>query len=358
MKINIHSSFLDPVFLIVTGILIILGSVGIFKDVCIPLSLTAILFFFGTKLIRGAKIKFPPTYAVYMIFVLTVLTHTLLSGGKIIYFWMFLTGGLFWVLAFNMKDLVKRYLFYFLIFLGLLMSIIYLYLKVRGINYFSPDNLFLPFNSLVKHNHLGDLWAVILIPAIYSIVKKFNLGLSVLIAVGLGLISLSLSRSAIVSLAAGLTFLIVQMQKARYIKFNLKQKKLGLIFIFLACFSLIVYFGTQKSILSSRPYFREALTALFTVPLGLGMGNFTKVSAETNVVHNIVLEVVSGMGIFSMVFIFWLYKVFKMIFEKSTQNIEFKAVWLALFANFFFDSTYVIPGMLWLWFTVISLVTE
>ncbi len=356
MKINLHSGFLDSTFLIVTGILIVVGSVGVLKSVCIPLSFTATMVFLGIKAIKGIPLKLPADFKTYILFLVILLTHKLLFGGEIIYFWMFLSGGLFWLCAYNLRATVKKYLTGFLVVLGLLMTGLFIYFRSRGLESLSPDNLFLPILPKLSHNHIGDLWAIILIPAIYGIVRKFNAGLLALTAVGLGVIGLSLSRSAVISLGVGTIFLIDKMKET--MEFNLKQRKMLSGVLFGACFALFIYFGLFKPVLSSRPYFWEAITSLADKPLGIGMGNFANVSPETNVVHNLVLEVVTGLGLFSAIFIYWLYQILIKIFDGTGSNILFKAIWLALFVNFFFDSTYIIPGMLWIWFVTLSLAAE
>ncbi len=64
----------------------------------------------------------------------------------------------------------------------------------------------------------------------------------------------------------------------------------------------------------------------------------------------------TGMGIFGLVFIAWLFKIICDLWSKKfAQNLIYQAVFFALATNFFFHSTYFIPAMLWLWFMVLGL---
>ena len=84
------------------------------------------------------------------------------------------------------------------------------------------------------------------------------------------------------------------------------------------------------------------------------MGNFSSFYSETAWTHNLVLEIISGLGIFSTIFIVWLFNVFKTFLHKDSP-IPYEALFLAIFVNFTFDITYIIPTMLWLWFTAFAL---
>jgi branched-subunit amino acid transport protein len=336
-----------PLFLIFTGILIILGSLGVFKDYCIPLSITNTLLFLGIKLIKGIKIQIPNNFKLYLIFLAVLLAHTLLFDGIIIWFWMFLSGGLYWLSIYNIRDFVNKYFSSFLYFLGILMVFIYIYFKLKGVTFLSPDNLFLPIRADILHNHIGDLWAIILVSIFYKTISKFKSWHIPFIITGIIMVAMSLSRSAVLTLAIGIVYIIY--------KLNLHTKKSIVALATLVCFSLFIYFSIYKSTLFARPYFYEAIKSTVTSPMGIGMANFAKASPETNVVHNLVLEVVCGMGVFSSIFVFWLYKIGKDIYMSKNINIEFAAIFIALFVNFFFDSTYVIPGMSWIWFATLAL---
>jgi len=338
---------LDNIFLATLGTFFILLSIGFFKNSFTAISIIIVFIFIGSKLIQGINIKIPNNFLVYNLFNLTLLLHFTYFGGDIIYFWMFFIGGLFWISMYNVSEIAKKYFPSFLISLGFLTLSTFTYYYFKGIHFISPDNLFLPQNEMIKHNHIGDLWALILVILSYKIIAKPKVWQILLSIVALVIITFSLSRSALVSFIVGLIYIFYNLPKKNNV-FKLTTKHHWIIFII--SLPILVYFGSVKSILFARPYYMEAILSLISNPLGLGMGEFAKASTETNVVHNLVLEVVSGIGVFSIVFIYWLYKMAKDIFTKKDNNILYAAIAVAMFTNFSFDSSYVIPVFFWLWF--------
>lgn len=344
---------LDNLFLAMLGTFFILLSIGFFKNSFTAISIIIVFIFIGAKLIQGINIKIPNNFLVYSLFNLALLLHFTYFGGQIIYFWMFFVGGLFWISIYNVNEITKRYFPGFLVSLGFLMLATFTYYYFKGVHFVSPDNLFLPQKELIKHNHIGDLWALILVFLSYKIIVKPKVWLILFSIIALVIITFSLSRSALVSFIAGLIYIFYNLPNNRN-NFKLTPKHYWIIFII--SLPILVYFGSIKSILFARPYYMEAILSLISNPLGLGMGEFARVSSETNVVHNLVLEVASGIGVFSIVFIYWLYKMAKDIFIKKDINILYAAIAIAMFTNFSFDSIYVIPIFFWLWFGVIALI--
>jgi hypothetical protein len=229
------------------------------------------------------------------------------------------------------------------------MTVFFLLSRGQGIAWTSSnENLFRPILSVPYHNHIGDLWAIILVATIYLMSLKTRTWHFPIIVIGLIMLTVSFSRSAVLSLGAG----------ALYIFYNSPVKaklKKYLLVIITVCVILFIYFGLYKTTLFARPYFAEALTSLIKYPLGTGVGNFSKVSPETSLAHNIILEIGLGMGLFSIGFIVWLVRTFKQ-FTENNKGILYKAVFLALFVNFCFDITYVVPAVIWLWFSVLALI--
>ncbi|OGM59246.1 hypothetical protein A3A75_03925 [Candidatus Woesebacteria bacterium RIFCSPLOWO2_01_FULL_39_10] len=101
-------------------------------------------------------------------------------------------------------------------------------------------------------------------------------------------------------------------------------------------------------------------------PFGIGVGNFVYTSYANKdfisglnsfsfYAHNIFLEVISGMGILGLSFIFWFIKVFTKVMNSSNSRIIFTAIFLVLTVNFMFDITYFNPTMMWLWFISLGL---
>jgi hypothetical protein len=228
------------------------------------------------------------------------------------------------------------------------MTIIYLTAITNNFFYIPQGSLILPLSSKVLHNHLGDLWAITLVAISYLVFMKKQKLYLLLIAIGFILIGLSLSRSAILSIVVGIGYIFHNSPPN-------KNYKHAFIVIGALCLLLFLYFGIYKTTLFSRPYFLEGFTSLVNTPLGIGVGNFDQVSSESSLAHNILIEMVTGMGIFSVVFILWLGKVFKSFLKKDT-NILYEAIFIAIFVNFCFDTTYNIPSMVWLWFSTLALI--
>jgi hypothetical protein len=138
------------------------------------------------------------------------------------------------------------------------------------------------------------------------------------------------------------------------------------IILFIIVFALFLIAGIEKSLLFSRPYFVQSVSGFFKFNYGLGLGNFGILSFMSNgggsilksyssYAHNIFLEMVSGIGVYSIIFFYWFYKVAKSLLNKNKSQYLFKALFLALTVNFMFDYTYFIPAMLYLWFAFLGI---
>lgn len=343
-------SIFDQIFLYLSGISIILGGMGIFKATAIPLSVALCFAFLGIKTLQGYSINIAPTFWLHIAFLLALLISSIFFDGEIIYFWMFLSGGLFWLVIENFFLHLSKYLPPFILVVALIMTATHFLLRLNGIDTLSPDNLFLPIEKQVIHNHLGDLWAIAILPVIYTILRSggkwYLFAVSVL---GLIMVGLSYSRSAIAVLVLGFWYLISKIQAEKKTIKNTRYLRTVEITILVSIFAVLIYFSTTKSLFFSRPYYIESLISIIKNPLGIGMGNFDMVSRETNNVHNVVLEVINGLGILGVFFIIFLLKAIQALFYKNT-NIAAATIWIGIFANFLFDSTYVIPGLLWIWY--------
>jgi len=131
--------------------------------------------------------------------------------------------------------------------------------------------------------------------------------------------------------------------------------------------ALFVFAGAQKITLFSRPYFVQGIVGFVRNPLGIGMGNFIIVSSDSanhlwgmdafsSIAHNIVLEILTGMGVFGFIFLAWLVIILKDVWHNNkTKDIIYQALFVTLGVNFLFDTTYFISTMLWLWFGSLGL---
>lgn len=341
-------NFLDYFFLVTTTVAISLGSVGVFSELFLLLGLANALAALGCKLIQSGELQVPKNIPLYGVFLLILLIHTYFLKGNFTFFWLFLSGGLLWLQVYNFQPIFKRYFSSTLVILGLLMGTVYFYSLKTPINLPNLVSLFAATTNSIKHSNLGDLWAVVLTVIFYSFAKKRARFYVPLIILGGYFLTISLSRAALVSLTAGVFYIFHRSKDQKAVRKYLH-------FFLLAVAVLFVYAGISKTVLLSRPYFLQAIVGFAEYPLGTGLGNFTLVSNSSNYVHNIVLEVFSGMGIFSAVFIIWLYKTTSSILTGKNTNSEAGAVFLATLTNFCFSTTYIIPAFIWVWFISLAL---
>ena len=350
-------------------LLFIIGGLGVEVQLVQYFSVFAgallLLIFIGIK----RKITLPPRFIIYFLFLIIFLLNSITISqnekDSLEYLSLFLGGGLFWISAFNLKKELIQWFDKLIVILGLFFGSMYF------INYFlgdsnlvKPWSLYLQSNAYLNHNHIGDLWAIVLtIVGFYLVKNSKKLYLWLFIPLGFYLLLISQSRAALVSLAVGFGYLA-------YVEEWIRKYKKVFIVLAMIVAGLFLYLGAAKSILESRPYFAQSIVGLWRNPQGVGMGNFREISKDpgnhilgfwgfSSVAHNIVLEVLSGLGILGFVFVYWLYKALSdLLSDESKKNILYKSVFFALTANFLLDSTYFIPTMLWLWFVVLGLSQE
>jgi len=276
-------------------------------------------------------------------------------------FMLFLSGGLFWLAFYNLASEFGPRFDKAIIILGLIFGGMFIAKGTFSQSSLGPWSLYLPSSLNYNHNHIGDFWAVVLAIKAYHMLKKPRWWGWVLIGVGFYFLVVSLSRAAYVAFAAGISYLFY---KEGWIK---RYKNLFLLMV-VAFIVLFLSAGFYKTTLFSRPYFLQGILGIIHNPLGVGVGNFGAISAApenqflgiqggfSSVAHNIVLEVMVGMGIFGIVFIIWLAKAAWGFWEeRSSSTLIYQAVFITLFINFLFDYTYFIPTTLWLWFASLGL---
>jgi hypothetical protein len=172
---------------------------------------------------------------------------------------------------------------------------------------------------------------------------------------------MSQSRTALIAVGVAGVYLFSQYGLV-------KKYKQWLIRVLVVIIGMFLFIGTQKSILSSRPYYIQSIVGLIHHPLGVGLGNFREISLNpanqvwglsdfsTNA-HSVVFEIMSGMGWLGLVFLVWLVKIGKrVVSNRSREGLVYRAVWLAMLINMLFFSSYFIPAMLWLWFLFLGLI--
>ena len=340
---------MDYFFLVSTVVFLALGCIGIYGELFLLLGIVNAVVALGYKIFRTSKLQIPPTLSLYALFLFVLLIHTYLTGGNMTFLWILLSGGLVWLEIFNFKKIFSRYFTPILIILGILMGGLYFYSLSFPTGPSGLVSLFSAPTGIMKHGDIGDLWAIILVDVFYLFSKKRQFFYLPLFVIGAYFLAISYSRSALLALAVGI-FYVFQKSGSR-------EKLKNILIIFLLCITaLFIYAGLSKTVLFSRPYFWYAIAGIIKYPLGTGLGNFSVLNAGTNLVHDIILEMFSGMGIFSVFFIVWLYKVLKNIFTSRNINIEAAAVFLAILIDFSFITTYTIPAFIWLWFMSLALI--
>jgi hypothetical protein len=348
----------------VFGVLLIVGGLGVETNTVVVFGFIVSVILLAFTYFSVKRVLMPQYFTLYYLFLLTQILSLMWSlriGESAISFLLFASGGVFWVVFFNLKLKVFRNLDKLIIYSGLFFSILYLYNRfIGGYDNFVPDSLVHISTPYLNHSHIGDYWALLLILVIYRhVVHKERLSW-LLIVLGGFLLALSQSRSAILSLAVGV-FIIVRRE-------GLWEKYRNiLVLVMVLAAGLFIFTGLTKPTLLSRPYFVQGVVGLVRNPFGIGMGNFGIISIDpqnhlwglssySSAALNIFMEVLSGIGMFGLVFIVWLIGVSNNLLRRdASQNAIYTALFFALTVNFFFDSTYFIPTMLWLWFVLLGL---
>jgi hypothetical protein len=306
-------------------------------------------------------IIFPKGVFLYIIFLVILVTSTLWTVDlrpTLEYILLFSSGGLFWIVFYNLKGELRSEIEGVIILLGLTFGSAYLFHRYFQEVTFNTWSLYLPATTV--HSHIGDLWAAVLIITTFRFLKdreKNYLSLSIL---GVYFLIASLSRSAYLALAVGMLYLA---NKKGWLEKYKKHTFMGAVLMF----TIFIFVGLQKTIIFSRPYFVQAILGVYGNPFGIGIGNFLTISQDpvyqvfgitglSVVTHNIILEVLLGIGVLGVVFIVWLFFVTKEVWSnKKPKYFPAQVIFITLGVNFLFDYTYFIPTMLWLWFAALGI---
>lgn len=344
-RILLHT---NAIFCIFSAFLFLLGSVIKFENYSLPLSIGSSIVIIGLWLIQGKNLIFPKNFWFYILFLTSLIIHTFVFHGDATYSILFLSGGLYWFVFSNLNTVRFREIFFsFLVLFGLTMAGLYLGFTAFGINSLISNNLFLPLGENIYHNHLGDVWAVILPGLMYNTIRIKKIYLYLLILLGIVLLTISLSRSAVMSFLAG----------GFYIYYNSERGKLDkkrVMFVLGSMITIFLFASAFKTTLFSRPYIWQSVEIFISRPLGIGAGNFYKISPQSSVAHNIILEFMVAVGIFTTFFIIWVTRILSN-FQKGGANILYAAIFIAILTNFLLDTTYTIPSIIWLWFSALAL---
>lgn len=351
----------------IVGALLLLGGLGIsvFELKIIGFLITTLLL--TVILLLKKKLVIPGFFYIYLIFLFFLFLSIFWSPKKresFEFLILFISGGTFWLFFANIPKKFTNLFENILVLLGIFFGGLYIRSLFLGEFNLNPYSLYNPIWFFSSHVHLGDFWVVCMIILISRIginKKKFFYYLPVILLGSFFLLSSS-SRSSYIALFFSL-FLLIENKKI----FRIHIKRFVVfLFIFLAIFLFSV--AGRKSLFFDRPYYFQALTGLINAPFGVGGGNFILQSLYPNnrialnretssFAHNIILEMVSSIGVLSLVFIYWLYKELKEIFRKYNKYElnSFIFIFIAITVNFMFDMTYFIPTMVWLWFSALGM---
>lgn len=350
---------------IVIFVLFLAGGLGLYRqEVKVFGVLTQAILLFLLLFFRQ-KLQLPKGFLLFVVSLILLGLNVIWSKERLAtldYVVMFSGGATFWFVFYNLGGKFNKTFKYFIVFLGLVFGVSFmLNLFVFPQIPVRPWTLYLPSTFSRNHNHLGDLWALVLIVAIHGLLKKPRRWHWALFIPGVYFLTISLSRSAYLALGVGVFYLFQKLGVAK------KFRKLYFLLLAVAA-GLFLYAGLFKSTLFSRPYFEQVIWGFTRWPWGVGVGNFGVISTNpqgpwwsgpgTGIIsgfaHNLIFEMISGLGILGMVFLAWIVYVLVDLLKNSKKAL-FPAIFLAITANFMFDTTYYIPTMLWLWFASLGL---
>jgi len=261
---------------------------------------------------------------------------------------------MYWLIFYNLKN-GSKILKSFLISLSIIYSLIYLSSIIFNINLIKLAELFFEQSTPIKHWDIGDLWAFTLVALIGLEWNNFKFKNWLITGSGLIFLVLSNARSAYLSLALGLGYIVAKKTGSS------KLKKTIIISLISIIAGLFIFSSFGKTTLFDRPYYFQSIESFAKHPLGIGMGNFKQIATEYRLkdpnnisfsiyTHNIFLEALSGVGIFSILFLIFLIYVARDILKENAGGIAWGAVLIAILINFMFDTSYTIPGLVWILF--------
>jgi hypothetical protein len=333
---------------------------GIGRDYTIALLIGS--FVAVTFLLFCPLTKTPYGWKLYTLGLIVWLTQIIwLGNDKLYHYWMlFFTGGLWWWVGNSYKQHIRALLPAYILFLGLFFGLFaFMYLH-EVIPIYIPGGYGLGyyFTEAQVHHPVGNLMALVVIVLASQSVQHKRWFIKVGMLISLGLIMWSLSRAAVVSLLIGMLLMFSNLKSKRQVRLLL-----------LGAGIAILLMGLFKPIIHTRQYWIQSLISLAYYPLGVGVGNFGKISSDERVhlfgfegysmtPFNIVLEWWSGLGIFSLIFIIWVFRMSKRLLRHTfwrDEGVVSMALLAALSVQFMLSYSYFIPTLLWLWFVLLGL---
>ena len=362
----------EKIILFLLTLILFWGGLNIHPDMFAAFAIPTVLliFFLSVEESGHLKIKIPRYFWVYGIFLATVLitnllhSHTPYNIGNI-FLSNFILGTIFWLAAYNIKNpKLNTAILKIVILLGGIFAIVsftLLALMLQNTNLTSilvslPSSvsLVIPLQTSFHHQFIGDYWEIVILAAFYFASKKDNWKYWALIVIGFVILIPSQSRSALLALAIGIILLKPLGNEVKIINSKIS----NILLVILAI--LFVAVGIEKPTIFSRIYFIKAIYGFIQHPLGIGMGNFWNIDSSNHIsifnfyavqarslyTHNIILEIILGLGIFSLPFLIWITAISISLLNNSDQNVLiYRSIFFVILINFLFTQTYINPAM-------------
>lgn len=353
------SEITAAVILISLSTLLFIGGLGIENNLVKIYGLLFGVLFVLTAKVYNSNIFYPKSFFIYLVFIGLAFLSTLWSQNvqaSYEFLLLFIVGGLCWLTFFNLQKILIKNVPGYLVGLGFIFAFSYLVYVLKGSNWQLLHSLVTPYTN--NHHHLGDYWVLVAIIFFHNYFKEKRSAILIATLLALVIVGFSLSRSAYIGFIAGVFYIFFKENKFK------KYKYLVTFSIFLAL-GFFLFASIFKTTIYSRVYFLQGALGLINYPLGVGLGNFYTIStnAVTNpwgdkffsmFAHNIFLEALIGIGVLGFVFVAWFIYAVRSLW-RSKEGLLFQALFVVLSVNFFFDTTYFIPTMLWLWFIFLGL---
>jgi hypothetical protein len=304
------------------------------------------------------KLMLPRHLVPMILFTLVLHSYLIFVGNRtnpLLFALIFTEGILYWLIFFNIGG-GGTFLKSMLIKLTLLYSFFYLLTNIFNLGLTKLSTMFFLEIGPSRHYHMGDLWVFAIIGVAGGGWNKLKPNHWLFIGLGVLFLVLSNSRSAYLALLVAVIYLVAKTNSVKAVK------KTFVVLLVVLITTLFILAGFTKTSLFSRPYFLQSIQAFPSHILGVGMGNFgligeyllkTTFAKEISIsshTHNIFLEALSGTGIFSILFLIFLIQVVKDLLNCSPKKAVWGALLTAILANFMLDTTYTIPGLVWILF--------
>lgn len=348
------------------------------------LIIPAVLFFTTTK--SGETTLLPKKLSILFSFFLVISFLSVIFSVNIYksveYLALYVSCGLFFIYAYNQKEIISKFTPLLIIILALIFSIYSILLSFFKIASITDTGLQFVFAKYGSHNHLGDFLILALITLFYFLLNKKNKLITLLsILLFLPFFIFSYSRSAYLDLGiiACILFVNIFFKKAQSNFKTVSMALLGILILILGFF----FFTTTKDFNSTlinrtrnilvqnhqlsnkyffgerQNYISEALSAIIEKPLfGVGPGNFVYASLKyatpdtiTSYTHNIFLNIFAENGIIAGILFLLIIIV---VFSSLKLNL-ITLLSLALLLNFQTDYTYGIFSLLIFFFVLLGI---